>query len=213
MRRSLALITSLLLLVIAHQDLALAQEKARKFEVGVQAAGVRTSYKDTSIVTLCVILIDGRSFCEIDHRSRWEAGFGGRFGYNISRHVSAEMELNFIPNDDTLTRIAGGRKVEALFGVKAGIRRDWIGLFAKARPGLVRFSRFKEQPFADPDPGGKSKLALDLGGVIEWYPITNVLTRVDVGDVIIRESEYDFVKGNLRATHNLQINAGIGFRF
>src|SRR5687768_10124644 len=146
MRSSLALFTSLLLLVIAHQDHALAQEKPRRLEVGIQAVGVRTAYKDTAIVTLCVILIDGRSFCEIDRQSRWEAGFGGRLGYNFSRHVSAEMELNFIPNDDTLTRIAGGRKVEALFGVKAGIRRDRVGLFAKARPGLVRFGRYKEQP-------------------------------------------------------------------
>jgi hypothetical protein len=213
MRRSLALFTSVLLLIIASQDHALAQEKAPKFEVGIQAVGVRTSYKETTFVTLCVILIDGRSFCELDHQSRWDAGFGGRLGYNFSRYVSAEIELNFIPHEDTRTLVAGGRKVEALFGVKAGMRNDRVGIFAKARPGLVRYGRFKEQPFSNSNPGGKSKLALDLGGVIEWYPTPNILTRVDVGDTLIRESEYNFVKGNLRTTHNLQINAGIGFRF
>jgi hypothetical protein len=213
MRSPLALFTSVLLLIIALQGHALAQEKVPTFEVGIQAVGVRTSYKDTTIVTLCVILIDGRSFCELGHQSRWDAGFGARLGYNLSRHVSAEMELNFFPHEDTMTLVAGGHKVEALFGIKAGMRNDKVGIFAKARPGLVRYSRFNEQPFANTNPEGKSKPALDLGGVIEWYPTRNILTRVDVGDTIIRESDYNFVKGKLRTTHNLQINAGIGFRF
>ena len=213
MRRPLALLTALLLLIIACQDHALAQDKIPQFEIGMHAVGVRTSYKDTTFVTLCVILIDGRSFCELGHQSRWDAGFGGRLGYNFNRHFSVEAELNSLPHEDTRTLIAGGHKIEALFGIKAGMRNDRVGIFAKARPGLVRYSRFLERPFASTDPDGKNKAALDLGGVIEWYPTRKILTRVDVGDTIIRKSDFNFEKGVFRTTHNLQINAGIGFRF
>jgi len=46
--------------------------------------------------------------------------------------------------------------------------------------------------------------SLDVGGVIEFYPSKLVTVRFDVGDTIINRS---FV------THNLQLCAGIGFRF
>jgi len=61
-----------------------------------------------------------------------------------------------------------------------------------------------------------------VGGVFEFYPTSRILTRFDVGDTMIRYPSRDTPQGfintpplNLPAElrHNLQVTAGIGFRF
>ena len=61
-----------------------------------------------------------------------------------------------------------------------------------------------------------------VGGVLEFYPTKRILTRFDVGDTMIRYPSRDNPGGGFFAPpprlpaelrHNLQITAGIGFRF
>jgi hypothetical protein len=60
------------------------------------------------------------------------------------------------------------------------------------------------------------KFALDLGGVLEFYPSRRTVIRFDVGDALIR-----FDRARLtpvpafraEVTHNLQLNVGVGLRF
>jgi len=54
---------------------------------------------------------------------------------------------------------------------------------------------------------GETRFALDLGGVIEFYPSRRFVLRVDLGDTVIRNSQPG------RTSHNFQFGAGIGIRF
>lgn len=126
----------------------------------------------------------------------------------------------------------GERKTQGLFGVKAGARSSRFGVFGKLRPGLINFSVGRCQGvlignncFGVVTPGagcrdangnviacpqsltGSTKFALDLGGVIEFYPSRRFALRVDVGDTLIRNSQPG------RTGHNLQISTGFSFRF
>jgi hypothetical protein len=157
---------------------------------------------------------------------RTEIGFGGRFTFNVNRNFALEAETTFFPNSGRSGEPrASGRAVQGLFGVKAGKRWEKFGVFAKARPGFISFSQGK---FAD-DPAFIFRLerathfAADVGGVLELYVTRHWTTRFDVGDTIIRYGRQTGLTGapppfatftipdNTR--HNLQVNAGIGYRF
>jgi hypothetical protein len=153
-----------------------------------------------------------------DSLSEKPLGLGGRVGYNATDHLAVEAEVNhFFPPE------IGNSRTQALFGVKAGKRfgdsdEPSVGLFLKARPGLVRFNG----PAA---PGvtvnGTTKPALDLGGVFEVYPSRRVVVRIDVGDTLIfyngqtirRLSLPGGPQEQLQTSHNFQAGIGVGFRF
>jgi hypothetical protein len=112
------------------------------------------------------------------------------------------------------------------FGGKVGKRFDKWGLFGKARPGFVEFSRVIESPGVQiPGPNffvRKFYPSLDLGGVVEFYISPRWMTRFDVGDTLIRYPEITapnfgqlpvFIIQHKATRNNLQISSGIGFRF
>ena len=166
-----------------------------------------------------------------------EYGVGGRIGYNFSQHFALEAEGNFFPRDRD---VQGGQKIQGLFGVKAGQKFDKVGIFAKTRPGFIRFSRGDYQPapvvcvtiFPPPlacfEPVAKTNFAFDVGGVLELYPSARTIIRFDAGDTIVR-----FPARRVAATgsavgppgtlvalpvaaetkHNFQGSIGVGFRF
>jgi hypothetical protein len=162
-----------------------------------------------------------------------EAGFGGRLTFNLNKHVALEAEGNLFPHEDYRRLRTGGRVLQGQFGVKAGKRFGKFGVFGKARPGLLTFSKvvtvvdtetidFGGQPITIPvyDERRKMYFSMDLGGVLEFYPSRKVLTRIDVGDTIVH---YGKVAPFLpfdptpslpsRTAHNLQVTASVGFRF
>ena len=158
-----------------------------------------------------------------------EAGFGGRFTFNLNRNFALEAEGNFFPHENFNEPAAGGQLTQGLFGLKAGKRFGKFGLFAKARPGFAHVTKaiaqldtvvvdFNGTPITFPIYGRRSKthFSMDLGGVLEFYPSRKVLTRFDVGDTIIRYGNGSFFPTGFaptsRTSHNLQISAGIGFR-
>lgn len=190
----------------------------RRFEVGAQFTGVRIDNNPISIAF---------------NERRNEPGFGGRFTYNLGRYFALESEINFFPRRyrGFFTPLSGGRITQGLFGVKAGTRLGRFGVFGKARPGFMRYDktvdnvRFPEGNGPDPrDPfgfemGSAVHAALDVGGVVEYYPSRRTILRLDLGDTIVRYAGipvFDTNGGFMKVTeyqHNAQAGFGFGFRF
>ena len=202
-----------------------AQSDEKKFEVGGQFSALRVP---TSSVTTA-----GAAFA-ITESPETNYGFGGRFGYQLSKYFTLEAEGNFFPRDRDLD---GGRKVQALFGVKAGKRFEKFGVFAKARPGIIRYERGDyvfgsgvclavfPPPLGCFRPVARTNFAFDLGGVIELYPSKRTIIRFDAGDTIVHlptrntaafQTNGSFlvvVSSPPETKHNLQAGVGVGFRF
>lgn len=217
LKKQLLIATIALLFLFLHSPNTPAQStETPKFEVGAQFSLLSLdndpSPADSSFI--------GR---------RTEPGFGGRFAYNLKNYLAVESELNFFPRSykGFVTPLGGGRVTQGLFGVKAGIRRERFGVFGKARPGFVSFSRvvrnvrFPNGGGPDPrdpfgfDLGRITHFAVDVGGLAEFYPSRRTILRFDVGDTIIRYGsrprELSF--GPAFTKHNAQFSAGFGFRF
>lgn len=159
-----------------------------------------------------------------------DSGLGGRFAYTIARFFGVEGEINLFPQKRPVlnARHSGiqdyinSRRMEGLFGVKAGIRRQRIGFFGKARPGFFFISEGESYIdsrvvfFRAPEPAQRQwKFAMDAGGVIEVYTSRRTCLRIDGGDTMIHFSRSPFGDIGIRdfLSHNLQLNVGVGFRF
>lgn len=165
----------------------------KRFEVGAQFSMLR--YKDY-----------------VDYGT--EPGVGGRFTFNVNDHLAVEAAVDFYPRAHNGDPTVSGRKTLALFGVKAGSRFGRFGFFGKARPGFIHLSRRLE--FSCIGIGtpvdcelSRTNFAFDLGGVAEYHFSPRWLFRLDLGDTIIRADKV----GGRGTTHNLQMDAGVGFRF
>ena len=169
---------------------------------------------------------------------RTEPGFGGRFTYNLNKTFAIEGAGYFFPKSCFQCRSAGNI-TEGLAGVKVGKRFEKWGVFAKARPGVISFSKgtFDVVPPFIGFPSIPIQLefhrlttfAMDVGGVVEFYPSKRIVTRFDFGDTIVH-----FKRRNLntiafdpvtqaitpsiiplpsRTLHNFQFMTSVGFRF
>jgi outer membrane protein with beta-barrel domain len=185
----------LLLLTLVLHGSVIAQSEESKFEVGAQFSviGREASGVATSI------------------------GGGGRVTFNLTKYLALEGELNYFPS----AGFNNARSFQGQFGVKSGLRFDRFGVFGKVRPGFID-TKYDFRTFCIPfpcPPGStclaspcfpasftvaNTDLSLDVGGVLEFYPSKLVTVRFDVGDTVVNRSF---------ATHNLQIGAGVGFRF
>jgi len=168
---------------------------------------------------------------------RTEPGFGGRFTYNLNETFSLEAAGYFFPKRCFSCRNAGNIS-QGLAGVKVGKRFEKWGVFAKARPGVISFSQgtFDVIPPVNfpliPIQFELSRLttfAMDVGGVVEFYPSKRIVTRFDVGDTIIHFNRRNFntvvfnAQTNTfssvtipippRTSHNFQFMTSVGFRF
>jgi hypothetical protein len=158
-----------------------------------------------------------------DHKAGTSiAGLGGRFGWHVLRFVDAEGELVVHPSAGV-----SGYKLQGFAGAKVGARIGRVGVFAKARPGFLYFSK---DPFGVARGGAtfpgtawahSLEPAMDVGGVIEYVASNGVVARFDLGDTIVH---YDprrvFVSQRepLRevggfTTRNRQWSIGVGKRF
>jgi len=213
---------------LTFQD-ARAQADEKKFEAGGQF----------SLLRLTSPTVTSGSGGTISGQDReMVPGFGGRFGYNISKHLALEAEGNFFPRN---REIEGGRKIQGLFGVKAGKRFDRAGVFAKARPGFIHYEKgdFRQTgrcvilvfPLSVDcfNALATTNFALDLGGVVEIYPSKHTIIRFDAGDTIIRLGARNVaardpspaltgfgvvvIPVSAQTKHNFQGSVGFGFRF
>ena len=167
--------------------------------------------------------------------SQTEPGVGARLTFNLNRSLAFETAGYFFPRRCDLCRNAGNM-TQVVAGVKVGKRFENWGIFAKARPGVVSFSRGEFFPifigppsFIDVGTNRITSFATDFGGVLEFYPSPRIVTRFDVGDTIIhfkRRTINAFIFNPItqevttvpfpipaRTTHNFQFIASVGFRF
>lgn len=158
-----------------------------------------------------------------------EPGVGGRFTYNLTRNFALEAEANFFPrnrNSSSREGIAttGGGKDQVLFGPRIGRRFGRVGIFGKVRPGFMRYQAYPVIDDAIPvnppfvlfiqEIKSRTFFALDVGGVVEYYPSRRTMVRFDLGDTIIRYGDQEPRQFNPAFTrHNLQLSVGFGFRF
>src|SRR5215510_618497 len=127
------------------------------------------------------------------YEGRTDAGFGGRFTFNLNRVVSLETAGYFFPSQCN-DCVSNGNVTEVLGGVKIGKRFEHWGIFGKARPGIVSFSRGQFKITPDPSipgfpfqfsPERLTNFATDVGGVMEFYPSKHIVTRFDAGVTIV----------------------------
>jgi hypothetical protein len=167
---------------------------------------------------------------------RTEPGLGGRFTYNLNEMFAIEGAGYFFPKRCFQCRNAGNI-AQGLAGVKVGKRYEKWGIFAKARPGVISFSQgtFDVVPTGSPlipiefEFNRLTTFAMDIGGVVEFYPSKRIVTRFDFGDTIVH-----FKRRNLntialdpvtnaitpsiiplpsRTSNNFQFITSVGYRF
>jgi len=200
-------------------------EKKRRFEVGAQFSSLGLTRAEH--FTLGVVVPSQPDFRDTNA----QPGFGGRFTYNLTPNFALEVQSDFYPRENFLINNgrAGGRILQGQAGVKAGKRFEKFGIFAKARPGIISFSKALTVDGFDPTFGfpifrqeRKSYFSMDLGGVLEFYPSTRIVARFDGGDTLIRYRAFDMPVSTIsivifrapaETLHNFQFSAGVGYRF
>lgn len=116
--------------------------------------------------------------------------------WNFSRHVSWDTALIHSEpyrNGEFVFSApqAGGRALEALTGLKMGLRRDRMGYFAKLRGGTITFGAAERRVGILPngskfiDRGMFTNPVVDVGGVWEVYPSRHTILRFDAGSATI----------------------------
>jgi hypothetical protein len=138
-------------------------------------------------------------------------GFGGRFSYNFNKYFAFDSDISYYPQNPSGN--FGQTLVSA--GAKAGIRSSKVGVFAKAKPGIIHFGG---NAFQAHNNGSRDYFSFDIGAVLEYYSNSHVLLRLDIGDNIINFGDDLFNRGfpiseRPGISHNRQISAGVSFRF
>jgi len=201
------------LLMLSSSQCVFAQSDAPKLEAGVQYSLLRLKAQQPFNNPIFEII--DPDFTTSD------SGFGGRITSNLTDSFSLEGEVNYFPEERqnfSEPLYINSKRTQGLFGVKYGKRSDRAGIFAKARPGFMHFGPGTPDPriqtFA-PVPGNISstEFAMDIGGVLEFYPSRHTMLRFDVGDTIIRYGTGSVSGRPAFTTHNLQLTVGAGFRF
>lgn len=188
-RKFLVHITGLLLILFLFSLSSFAQTDTHQIEVGgfVTTVNLRDSVGEGPV------------------------GVGGRFAYNFTDNIALDSEIAYFPQNPS----GNFGETEALVGIKAGVRREKFGAFAKVRPGIIHFGGddFKVRY------GSQSNFALDVGSVLEYYPTERTIVRFDLGDTIIPFGDQTLNSVTPpftitpETTHNIQVSFGVGFRF
>ncbi len=227
-----------LFLLITTPVMTVAQaENLRRYEVSVQFSSITIQEPNilpTGNFTGQPVLNN----LTIGKPSRTEPGFGGRFTININSNFALEVQADFYPRDNgTRTFFTGGRTLQVVAGMKAGKRFERFGIFGKARPGIIRFSRVLDNTLLlTSDLSGVTEFAVDLGGVVEFYPSRRLVTRLDFGDTVVHHRGQTLntsipipsstgvlipnpgtpvvpITLSGMTKNNFQFSAGVGFRF
>ena len=150
-------------------------------------------------------------------------GLGGRFGYNINKHLAVDTEASFWPRRH-LGNNQIGQKAQVFTGAKVGVRSRYVGVFAKVRPGVMFIGEVTSgfdcvgASFTTICRPSHDNFALDTGGVLEFYPSSRTIIRFDAGNTIvhIRNATGTLLSNpstTSDTTQNLQFSVGFGYRF
>ena len=149
-----------------------------------------------------------------DYPDQTRSGLGGFFIYAPADWVGIDVSSDLFFAEDV-----GGSAWQTLAGPRLGTRWNDLGVFARLRPGFVRFSERFYKPdivciriFPPPESclAPRTNFALDIGGTVDVPLGPRMALRLDLGDTLIR-----FDRGTLdpKWTHNLQFGAGVGWIF
>jgi len=229
----------LILTVVTFASVVVAQNQERtpRFEVGAQFTLL--SVTPPAPAPQFPVIVDGNG-------KHTEPGVGGRFTFNLTDNFALEAEGNFYTRDltgngDLRTSLPNpsGHMFQGQFGAKVGKRFSKWGIFPKARPGFVGFTKVSNLVSTQTSnvqilnqtitvTVGQFRVAkkfypsIDIGGVVEFYISRRWMARFDIGDTVIRYGELSaqgfslsnqIVRRPPETHHNLQITSGIGFRF
>ncbi len=149
-------------------------------------------------------------------------GIGGRFAYNFTKNFALDTEASFFPSDK-LGNNQFGQKAQAFAGLRAGGRTRYVGVFAKARPGVMflgdSVSGFNCNSSGSVCRPNHNNLAFDAGAIVEFYPTSRAIIRVDAGDTIVRQRNaaglglFGSAVSTTDTTHSFQASIGFGYRF
>ena len=153
-------------------------------------------------------------------------GLGARLGYDFNKYLALDAEMGFFPESHLGNREIG-EKTQTFVGVKAGVRTARVGVFAKARPGVMFIGGLTSSfdctgvgPLGARCSPNHNDFAFDAGGVLELYPSSRAVVRFDAGDTIVRVRNAtggSLFFGNPQTvsdtTHNFQFSVGVGYRF
>jgi hypothetical protein len=221
--RTLSLVTLAIVLVCTTSQAQV--NEAPKFEAGVQFTLLTVNQPTPGVC--CFSIPSG------DSNSYWKSGIGGRLTYNFNEFLAAEATVNYFPESrlelEFFRARPEGKIYQGQFGVKAGKRFDWVGIFVKARPGFVGFTEVNQLVNSTPPitftsfrAERETYFSIDVGGVVEFYPSRNTVMRIDAGDTIIRYGTFRAPGFTLaqpvferapETRHNFQLVIGFGFRF
>jgi hypothetical protein len=207
MRNQPWIVTSIAVVVFLAAGHASAQTEPRRLEIGGHLSTLR-----------------------IGDAANTNAGLGGRASYDFTRWLALEGELNFFPNDrlDVGTGVEAlalqtrysRRRLEGFVGPKIGVRTERFGAFAKVRPGFAHLTdkgiRCTGEMcplalFARPE--YEPEFALDIGGILEFYPTPRAVARLDLGTTAIRHRSLGAPPCRECTTQNFSTSVGMGVRF
>lgn len=156
-----------------------------------------------------------------------DVGIGVDAAWHVLPRISLDGSLILFPGSGDEATLSDQRHVLGLIGVRSGITRGRVDLYARGRVGFLNFG--EAGPFACtliyPAPlacqlaGGYTALATDLGGgaIVLIDSDGRWRVRVDIGDLIVRYG-LDGIRPSGRVTdgfssHNLLLTAGLVFKF
>lgn len=186
---------------------AASAQQERTVDVGVQLNALRLSEFDTG-----------------------DAGIGIESAWRLTPLLAIDGALSWFPGggaDDTPRVDRQGRTL-GLIGVRSGIQRGAMELFARARPGFLRFADRSPVPCIAifPPPlecqvlGGYTSFVTELGGGarIGFGAAGRAYVSFDVGDLLVRYGN-QAIRPDGTATeggfvsHNLLASVGAGWKF
>jgi len=104
--------------------------------------------------------------------NQYQPQLGGRLTFNVNSFLAIDSELSSsLRNSAAASTFDGGYALQFLAGVKATRRFKKWGVFAKARPGLISYSRAIKTVLPVPPFVISQRIALfdmDIGGGIEF---------------------------------------------
>lgn len=167
--------------------------------------------------------LQGSSLTLFDPISNADAkgGFGARLTYNFSPLLALDAEGDFFPVPTGSGQQRGGRAYAVLAGPKASWRWRRIGLFMKARPGIVNFSNtVRVEPQGEFPGGHVTHFTLDLGGGLEINTSRRTFLRIDAGEMLVRYGDRvhrfgvpgQFITSQGVIGDSFLLTAGLGYR-
>ena len=172
----------------------------------------------------------GGNFTALRFRGDGFYGVGVDGDINFGRHIALDGSYSWLPNSPV-------HHMTGLFGAKVGARTGHFGFFGKVRPGFISISRELRSSSILVDPGPPAvtlataahvtrltERALDLGGVVEYYPSRHWALRWDFGDTLVFQEQPTFTIVDVgsppviitfpeHTSNNFQFSTAIHYRF